>query len=958
MSLTKKFSLLILSLVAIFSTAFIVSAQTLNLPELYVKDIILEKAEYKSGDIVSGSFILLNSKDLSVPDAYYEIMLVGNYQDNGLAGMVYDRSLRGPVHVAGQELKKIDFTYNLPAAIAGDNLGIQIGARTSAGIPLGWSDAFLKVTGGLSTLTVSSAIVNVDNKNFGLQNGPTIYEGKTGKLALTLVNNSLENISVVPKISIYNRTIGTSLLAEESLPVIETVTQTPAKNYNLNFTLPTFNYRAGVYAGRLDLVDAQGVKRAPSVDFRYIVAGDIFTIQNVSIDKEAVKKGEDIKLTVGFTGATYDITTLESTGAEEADLNIELFDQTGKSVASHTELINFNKVQSQIFTLKAEKEASALAVKITVSKDGKVLTTYNTALSADFSPKEEDLNLWQVALYVVLVIIIVIIFFLLLRKKNKNIITPIAGAMILFGIFGLTNFTQAYTIVSDTTESGKFSPTITMSVPTENQEVTAGARFHARGNVLTSFCTNDPQQVRITATLRGTSQTYSHYYDYSYSTGGYVTCTNPNDGDTCSQNWTSQFSLGDGSTQYFTASATNGTYYIDLKVEAYHNGVIYSTKIVAQPFKVISPKNLTAACPAPGNLATLSWIGGAGSASYVLGVNNNSNDWKGDCSVTQFPGDQCVTNQPTNSYSFASIPGATYSWWVHSRAGNGTVGSPSGGTNFTCVINNPILNNPTPACGATTASLSWNLNGRTTSGVRLNDRTNSTTFEYTTASCASGTYINGDLCKDSPTGNSYNVNVVSGHTYEWWLWMSDTNSSSEKKTFSVAACSCGNGTIEGSEACDAGTNNGACPDKACSSSCTVNNCDDDGGGDDNGGGNDDEDDIIIIDKEEYIPDPNLNCTVSMTNPPTGPVNVNTRTTWAAESGFDCPDCTKIWTLIDAVNPSGKVITATTSSSINNIFTTIGQKTIGAQFISGNMAGRMCTSTMVSVVQTGGNIQEQ
>jgi hypothetical protein len=879
-----------LSLVAVFSAVLTVSAQSVSLPELYVKDITLEKSEYKSGDTVSGSFVIFNSKEINVPDAYYEVMLVGDYLANGLAGVVYDRVLKGPVYVAGKEEKKITFTYILPPAIAGDKLGIQIGARTSAGIPLGWSDGFLKVTGGLPTLTISSTTVMVDGKNFGLQNGPTIYVNGTGKLSVVLSSNSSENISVTPKVAIYNRTVGTTLLSEVSLPVINIIAQKPQQNYNLNFDLPTFEYKAGVYAGRLDLVDAQGVKRAPSIDFRYIIAGDIFTIQSVSVDKEAVKKGEEVKLTVGFTGSTYDITTLKATGAEEADITIELFDQSGKSIANHTELVNFNKVQNQAFTLKAERDADTLAVKIVVSKNGKVLTTYNSVLSANFPVEEKGLSVWQISLYSILAVLIIAIFFLLLRKKNKNVITPVAMILVLFGMFGLANFTLAYTVTEDwKADASYYSPGITMSGPYENQQVTAGARFYTTGNTVTTFCDNDYQDVRITATLRGTTQTQSVYKQTQTGVlSGSVRVL------------TTQFSLGE-----FTAPTANGTYYIDLKVEAYHEGTLFARKQVAQPFIVISPKNLTATCPAPGTSATLSWIGGDGSASYALRVNNQSNAWNNLCDGGQLAGDICQS-QAANNLTFAGVPGVTYNWWVHSISGNGTVGNPADGASFTC----EIPSDPVVTCG----------NGILNAGEACDQGANNGACPKT---CSAS-------CTVNSCGGSNN---------------------------------CGNGVLNAGEACDQGANNGACP-KTCSTSCTINNCSGPGGDPDDGSDGDGPDssgpDEVLPDGNTYTPDPALDCTVNMTLPGLNlaTTSVGFMTEWTLNSSA-CNSCNIYWKIYDrngTTTPSDPQITG---NILSIPFTTIGLKTIGVQIASTTPTRRYgeCTAT-TTAVQSGGDIGEE
>lgn len=95
----------------------------------------------------------------------------------------------------------------------------------------------------------------------------------------------------------------------------------------------------------------------------------------------------------------------------------------------------------------------------------------------------------------------------------------------------------------------------------------------------------------------------------------------------------------------------------------------------ATPVPLPNPTNLIGSCPAPGTSATLSWSTVTGATGYYVRVDDKSNGWKNDCTVTQFQGDICLTNVITaTSYTFTTTPGHTYSWWVH--AANATAISP------------------------------------------------------------------------------------------------------------------------------------------------------------------------------------------------------------------------------------------------------------------------------------------
>jgi hypothetical protein len=100
----------------------------------------------------------------------------------------------------------------------------------------------------------------------------------------------------------------------------------------------------------------------------------------------------------------------------------------------------------------------------------------------------------------------------------------------------------------------------------------------------------------------------------------------------------------------------------------------------------------------------------------------------------------------------------------------------------------------------------------------------------------------------------------------------------------------------------------------------------------------------------------FDCNVSMTNPSTGSVNINTNTTWTVTPKTSNPDWStydKDWTLSDHNNENIFIGSSESgSNTFDYIFNTVGLKTIGASVRGGNM----CTST-VTIVQQGGHGRE-
>lgn len=219
---------------------------------------------------------------------------------------------------------------------------------------------------------------------------------------------------------------------------------------------------------------------------------------------------------------------------------------------------------------------------------------------------------------------------------------------------------------------------------------------------------------------------------------------------------------------------------------------------------------------------------------------------------------------------------------------------------------------------------------------------------------------NGGIFATAPTANrcsSGSVNSFSG--IGPWTWTcSGSNGGSN------ARCSAHELTSTTNPSCTDGIRNqnetgvdcgGVCP--ACASTCLGGNCGGSNEGDNNNSGSSTTPpgvipNVVTPDTVSY-----LDCSVAMTVPSSGPVNVNISTDWTVTPPSACPNCPKIWSVSSG---SSTVPLSTTGNIMSRIFTTVGSKVVAVQFSSSTSAGlrygNPCTAT-TTVVQTGGTTRE-
>jgi uncharacterized repeat protein (TIGR02543 family) len=478
-----------------------------NMPSVQTYNFKLNKAVYEAGDTVKGTFFIKNDRAYNLPDLKYTVSLAGEYDKRtGLPAKVYDSKPFGSVFLAGsEEGKEVNFSYKLPESYAGDNFGIQIKTFTNAGIPLGWNSVLIKINGVSGVLKIDSAYIEVDGQKFSLQEGPTIKEGKKGEVHIFVSNPLKESAFVSGKINIYNRTITGKLLGTYNTEFFEI-----KSGGKQEFVLDLNKYisEPGVYEGSFVVLDKENIVRAQEIKFRYIIWGNIVTIQKVVSDKEFVNRGEIVNLDISYTGSPFDITNGETPDQKPMNTKIVLSDLKENVVANYEGLIDYNKGASVKIPLTATKNADYVKIGLTVyDESGKVVTSYNSVLSDTTKERVHDSNNWSmiVLLIVIILAVITLAYFRLFKKK---VIVVLLFLMII-SFLGIYQKVVADIFWMWARNSNDYSITSQMYILNRgnlafDSEILPGDQFTINGIITTVSCGNDtplnPDPARNTST--------------------------------------------------------------------------------------------------------------------------------------------------------------------------------------------------------------------------------------------------------------------------------------------------------------------------------------------------------------------------------------------------------------------------------------------------------------------------
>ena len=322
-----------------------------QLPEIYISQVKTDKAIYNAGDTIKGTFLIRNYDAIVAPSVYYEVRLTGDYKDT-IAQTGYSHTdMNGPLTLGAKESRTISFKYKLPNTLSGKNLGIQVQAMLENGLGMGWGDAFFDVSGFSSFVNIEDAYITKSSTSteYALQQGPMVYQGD--KAYINIEFNNLNTTQLIyPKLTIYDRSEARNTLLIKDEPVISAGAKSITKS---KIELPTFDYVPKVYVGKLEFLNKAGEQISNTLDFRYIVFGQMITINNVISDKEYANKGDTVAVAVNITGSPFDIDNQNISASSIGQTEIKLFNENNILVGENLDKnVDFNKGEVKIYDIK------------------------------------------------------------------------------------------------------------------------------------------------------------------------------------------------------------------------------------------------------------------------------------------------------------------------------------------------------------------------------------------------------------------------------------------------------------------------------------------------------------------------------------------------------------------------------------------------------------------------------
>lgn len=728
MSLNKIFnrSFLLFLFVFLVSFAFTPSvfAETVNDIQIhgYVENIKLDKNTYTAGDTVTGTFVLYTDADVAVPEMYYTVSLAGDYQPDTLAGIFYDTKYFGPIFLNPHERKTVDFSYVLPKGVDGKGLGIQIQARSKIGNSMGWSDAFLTITGGLPMVTVTDASLLVNNKNFALQVGPTIKKGDTSVVTISVKNPSSASITLVPHVKYYDRAVTQQFLLESAL---DQVTLKAGQISTVKINVPVFDGKAGVYIGVVTFPDLNNIERAPAIGFRYIVAGSMVTIQNIVSDKQYGIKGDVVTVHLSMTGSPYDIVTYKIPETGEVSVSVTLLNEKNATVAQYNQSVANGQINLPLqIPLTLSQDAGFLKAQVVVSQNNQILASTTVNLSEKNYTVLTDNYFIPIVLSALILALVFALYVWRSSHSKKNAII-VWGLLLLIACtfalvvglkYSLAGYTEVWNLHTNCGKPGIYcfgSSYMDNGQPVGDQiiynptvvtnpiSVNSTGKFAVTGTTYAVGCTNQSGNLFFLYNLVADDATH-------WKTGPYYSVSSSNYGTAVNShfaNFSTQFSIPN-----LTASTVPGSYQVWLKAVNYryvNNGTQtiefgnsrgYTTYTVPVP---------------PACTYTYTWSG-----SCINDIENQTyTAAPAGCVGTALPAIRhCCSNGATNPPTCTSgIPGTpcsyTYVWGPCVSGTQTQIASP--GTPSACV------GAPTPAsqsCGSTAISYSCQVTGTGSAG--------------------------------------------------------------------------------------------------------------------------------------------------------------------------------------------------------------------------------------------------
>ena len=389
--------------------------------EVGVTEIRLDKTDVKAGDTLSGTIVIYSSSDQVVPDLTIVGSIVSGYKDLNFSSVIDKQIIKTGVSSEIGVMQEIPFVYKVPTSGTSNNNALYVEVLTKNGDRLGYNGVPIKISGLSSFVEVTRAWVQVGKNAFFLQQGPSVRLGDKAFLHLDI--KSPETISATPQVSIYDFEVVNEPLKKFNL---DNVNISSKGTTTLDIPIDISDLKPGVYVGQVLLTNDKNITVSETLEYRFIVWGDIATIRTITSDKSFGKKDDVVNINVQIVGSPTDVVTGEYREFKNASLEMKLSDLNGKLVSENTTEFDLSSSTHNSFIgiipMKLINDSSGLILNATLKdSSGKVLDTSVVNLGGNTDqglPKTQNNTAMILIWLSSLVLLAVVCIFI--WKKNKN----------------------------------------------------------------------------------------------------------------------------------------------------------------------------------------------------------------------------------------------------------------------------------------------------------------------------------------------------------------------------------------------------------------------------------------------------------------------------------------------------------------------------------------------------------
>ncbi len=476
--------------------------------QVYTSSVLTTKESYVAGDNIDYSFQLYNATPFDVNALYYKVIISDAVRGDRSASY----TVRGPLSIqAGATIKVID-QVGAPKSLLGEQVVIRIVPVIHSGVtyPYAQSKPFV-VKNTLPAFEMGSWVLTTNDGNlYPFQAGPSLYQNATPSSATIDIwlkpQPQVEKVKY--NIQVFKRAAGIgapvfSNFSDVLVVAPEDIKKEEEGGLDISIPLPTFSYTPGVYEAYIEFLDENNIVRAPIIVARYIVQGDVASIQFARTNKDTVTKGEKITLITSITGSPTDIFTRnQSIKSTPVHMSAEILNEKDEVVGSVTKNIVLTEDFFDETELVAQESAKAMYVHVLVTKDGKTLAEWSNPVSGDYfeiQAATHSKEMKQIFTLVGGIFFVIAVFAISMFIKRRNVtVAPVALLFILMGMYSIAVFAPI------NVDAAGAPPTVQITFPAEGQVLLPGQKFIPKASVYYKACANWGYNVDIQFSHNGT----------------------------------------------------------------------------------------------------------------------------------------------------------------------------------------------------------------------------------------------------------------------------------------------------------------------------------------------------------------------------------------------------------------------------------------------------------------------